>query len=101
MNTSGVNHNTGLNSSIEHMKSGDYSALTTNSFNVGNDVRRQNQQLESFSSVEPESLIQIYYYNKISGFDLTNVNQSEPRNRETSLSTAQSRCSTRVRKPPD
>lgn len=83
------------------MISGDYSALSTDSFNVGNDVSRQNQQLDSFSSVELESLIQSNYSNTSSGFDLTNVNQSQPRDRETSLSTAQPRRSTRVRKPPD
>lgn len=55
------------------MISGDYSALSTDSFNVGNDVSRQNQQLDSFSSVELESLIQSNYSNTISGFDLTNV----------------------------
>lgn len=101
MNTSGANHNTGLNSSIEHMRSGDYSALSTDSFNVGNDVSRQNQQLDSFSSVEPESFIQSNYSNTTSGFDLTTINQCQPRDRETSPSTAQPRRSTRVRKPPD
>lgn len=83
------------------MRSGDYSALSTDSFNVCNDVSRQNQQLDSFSSIEPESLVQSNYSNTISGFDLTIVNQSQSRDRETSLSTAQPRRSTRVRKPPD
>lgn len=78
VNMSGANHNTGLNIPIEHLRSGDYSALSTDSFNVGNDVGRQNQQLDSFSSVEPESLIQSNNSNTISGFDLTDVNQSQP-----------------------
>lgn len=78
VNTLGVNHNTGLNIPIEHMRSSDYSALSTDAFNVGNDVGRQNQHLDSFSSVEPESFIQSNYCSTISSFDLTDVNQSQP-----------------------
>ena len=96
VNTSGVNHNTHLNSSNEHMRSGDSETF----YHINTDNSRSSLQHETFSSVElPNSS----NTNSFSDYSNVSINDNRSRNSESSRSTfsPQIRRSDRVRKPPN
>jgi hypothetical protein len=96
VNTSGVNHNTHLNSSSEYMRSGDSETF----YHINTDNSRPSLHHETFSFVEP---LNSSNTNSFSDYCNVSINDNLSRNSESSRSTfsPQTRRSDCVRKPPN